>query len=111
MGFMGGFSSGVMRAAPHGAKAVRGRATPVWQNFAADRRRRTHAACTQQKLGQGGVKLVFDVQDVEAFKNACASQGLVFGSTHHGDGYTFANAKDPDKNSLSISSRAYRQHA
>ena len=67
-----------------------------------------HQAAKSVKLGQVGVKLVFDVKDIEAFKQKCAALGLEFGSTHHADGYAFANAKDPDKNSVSISSRAYR---
>jgi predicted enzyme related to lactoylglutathione lyase len=68
-----------------------------------------HQAAKSVKLGQVGVKLTFDVRDVEAFKAAAAARGLKFGSTHQGDGYTFANAKDPDKNSVSISSRAFRK--
>lgn len=65
-------------------------------------------AAKSVKLGQVGVKLTFSVQDVEAFKVASAAQGLEFGSTHQANGYTFANAKDPDGNSISISSRTYR---
>lgn len=68
-----------------------------------------HPAAKSIKLGHVGIKLVFDVEDVEAFKRESAERGLVFGPTHQGDGYCFANAKDPDKNSLSISSRAWRQ--
>jgi hypothetical protein len=64
-----------------------------------------------QKLGQVGVKLVFDVKDVEAFKKCSAELGLMFGSTHLADGYAFANVKDPDGNSVSISSRAFRPRA
>ena len=67
-----------------------------------------HQAAKSVKLGQVGVKLVFDVKDIEAFKQNCAALGLKFGSTHQADGYAFANAKDPDNNSVSISSRAYR---
>jgi predicted enzyme related to lactoylglutathione lyase len=67
-----------------------------------------HAAARSVKLGQVGVKLSFHVQDVEAFKARAASQGLEFGALHTADGYSFANAKDPDKNSISISSRAHR---
>ena len=40
---------------------------------------------------------------------ACAEKGLLFGSTHLGNGYAFANAKDPDGSSVSISSWAHRQ--
>jgi hypothetical protein len=70
-----------------------------------------HQAATSVKLGQVGVKLVFDVADVEAFKAQCAKDGLAFGAIHAADGYQFANAKDPDKNSVSISSRAFRKPA
>ena len=67
-----------------------------------------HRAAKSVKLGQVAVKLVFDVADIEAFKARSAARGLVFGSTHQADGYAFANTKDPDKNSVAISSRAYR---
>lgn len=70
-----------------------------------------HQAAKSVKLGQVGVKLMFDVPDVEAFKKRSAELGLVFGSTHIANGYSFANAKDPDKNSVSISSRAFRKNA
>ena len=65
-------------------------------------------AAKSVKLGQVGVKLSFAVRDVEAFKLESERRGLKFGSTHLANGYSFANAKDPDKNSVSISSRAYR---
>ncbi len=64
-------------------------------------------AAKSVKLGQVGVKLSFAVRDVEGFKAKSAELGLKFGSTHVGKGYSFTNAKDPDKNSVSISSRAY----
>jgi predicted enzyme related to lactoylglutathione lyase len=67
-----------------------------------------HQAAKSVKLGQVGVKLVFSVPDVEAFKATSAARGLEFGSTHQANGYAFANAKDPDGNSVSISSRAFR---
>ncbi|EIM96901.1 glyoxalase [Paraburkholderia hospita] len=67
-----------------------------------------HPAAKGVKAGQATVKLVFDVEDVEAFKAHCATDGLVFGATHRTDGYSFANAKDPDGNSVSISSRGFR---
>jgi catechol 2,3-dioxygenase-like lactoylglutathione lyase family enzyme len=67
-----------------------------------------HQAGKGVKLGQAGVKLTFSVPDVEAFKTAAAELGLTFGSTHQANGYTYANAKDPDGNALSISSRAFR---
>jgi catechol 2,3-dioxygenase-like lactoylglutathione lyase family enzyme len=65
-------------------------------------------AAKSVKLGQVGVKLSFSVRDVEAFKLESEARGLKFGSTHVANGYSFANAKDPDKNSVSISSRAFR---
>jgi len=67
-----------------------------------------HKAGKAQKLGQVAVKLVFDVRDVEEFAAVSAENGLAFGSLHRVDGYTFANAKDPDGNAIQISSRAYR---
>lgn len=67
-----------------------------------------HQAAKGVKLGQVGVKLVFSVEDVEAFKVASAEAGLEFGATHPANGYCYANAKDPDGNSVSISSRIYR---
>lgn len=69
-----------------------------------------HQAAKGVKLGQVGVKLSFHVRDIEAFKRHAASHGMEFGATHSANGYSFANAnaKDPDKNSVSISSRAFR---
>ncbi len=66
-----------------------------------------HPASKSQKEGQSLVKLVFDVEDVEAFCRSSESLGLEFGAIHHADGYIFANTKDPSKNSISISSRAF----
>jgi len=68
-----------------------------------------HQAARSMKIGHAGLKLVFDVEDIEAFKAQAAAKGLVFGATHQATGYTFANAKDPDKNSVAISSRAFRR--
>ena len=65
-------------------------------------------AAKSVKLGQVGVKLSFDIEDIEGFKRQSAERGLEFGSTHQAKGYSFANAKDPDNNSVSISSRAFR---
>lgn len=70
-----------------------------------------HQAAKSVKLGQAGVKLCFHVPDVEAFKAQARAQGLEFGPTHQASGYAFANAKDPDGNAVSISSRAFRQGA
>lgn len=70
-----------------------------------------HQAAKSVKLGQVGVKLSFHVEDVAAFAARAAERGLTFGAIHQANGYQFANAKDPDKNSVSISSRAFRQLA
>jgi len=70
-----------------------------------------HQAAKGVKLGQASVKLVFSVRNIEAFKVLSAERGLVFGSTHKANGYEFSNAKDPDKNTVSISSREYRSNA
>ena len=64
-----------------------------------------------RKGGQTVAKLVFDVPDVDAFCVRAAEQGLAFGAKHKGDGYAFANAKDPAGNSVSVSSRALRRKA
>ena len=61
-----------------------------------------------RKGGQTVAKLVFDVSDVEAFCARAARHGLEFGRIHQGDGYVFANAKDPAGNSISVSSRHFR---
>ena len=66
-----------------------------------------HHAAKGQKTGQSSVKLVFDVEDVAGFCIICAEKGLNFGPIHKADGYVFANCKDPNGNSISISSRAF----
>lgn len=53
-------------------------------------------------------KPFFDVQDIATFCSAAKNNGLEFGSIHKADGYCFANAKDPDGNSIQVSSRAFR---
>ena len=68
-----------------------------------------HQAAKSIKLGQVGVKLSFDVEDVPAFVAQALRGGLKFGAVHSANGYHFANAKDPDGNSLSVSSRAFRK--
>jgi len=68
-----------------------------------------HQAAKSVKLGQVGVKLSFHVQDIEAFIAQAAANGLKFGAVHQANGYSFANTKDPDQNSVSISSRAFRK--
>lgn len=70
-----------------------------------------HQAAKSVKVGQVGVKLCFHVEDVEGFVAAAARKGLKFGAIHEANGYRFANAKDPDKNSVSVSSRAFRVSA
>ena len=67
-----------------------------------------HQAAKSVKLGQVGVKLSFHVEDVERFAEAAGKKGLRFGAIHQANGYQFANAKDPDNNSVSISSRVIR---
>ena len=61
-----------------------------------------------RKSGQTVAKLVFDVPDVDAFCARAAVHGLEFGAIHKGDGYEFANARDPAGNAISVSSRAFR---
>lgn len=67
-----------------------------------------HPAAKTQKDGQALVKLVFDVEDVSAFCESARAKGLDFGKIHKADGYEFANAKDPSRNSVQVSSRAFR---
>ncbi|PZX13966.1 VOC family protein [Celeribacter halophilus] len=69
-----------------------------------------HPLSSAQKEGQVLVKLVFDVEDVEGFCRTAQSNGLTFGKIHKTDSYAFANAKDPAKNPIQISSRAFAQH-
>lgn len=66
-----------------------------------------HPMSGGRRDGQTLVKLVFDVEDVEAFCQDAKQRGLKFGTIHQADGYCFANAKDPAKNSISVSSRAF----
>jgi predicted enzyme related to lactoylglutathione lyase len=68
-----------------------------------------HQAAKGQRGGQSIVKLVFDTADVEAFCARCAKEGLQFGPIHQADNYVYANAKDPCKNAISVSSRAFRK--
>ena len=53
------------------------------------------------------MKLVFDVEDVELFCATAKANGLEFGKIHQADGYSLANAKDPSKNSIQVSRRAF----
>lgn len=68
-----------------------------------------HPAASKQKEGQALVKLVFDVEDVDAFCATAKEKGLEFGKIHRACGYAFANAKDPSKNSIQVSSRAFKE--
>ena len=68
-----------------------------------------HQASKGQRLGQSCVKLVFDVEDIEAYKRESEKKGLKFGVTYKGEGYEFANARDPAKNPIQISRRAFLQ--
>ena len=53
--------------------------------------------------------MVFDVENVPAFCEKCAGEGLLFGPVHLADGYAYANAKDPCGNNISVSSWAFRK--
>ena len=66
-----------------------------------------HPAGKTQKQGQVLVKLVFDVEDVDAFCAEAAGRDLMFGPIHQADGYRFSNTKDPSGNPVSVSSRAF----
>ena len=69
-----------------------------------------HQASKGHRIGQSCIKIVFDVDDIEAFKNASEKRGLKFGMTFKGDGYEFANARDPAKNPIQISRGAFLKH-
>lgn len=64
-----------------------------------------HPTARSQKTGQSTIKLVFDVEDVEDF---VAASKLKFGTIHKAGGYSFANAKDVDGNSVQVSARAFK---
>ncbi len=66
-----------------------------------------HQASRGHRVGQSCIKLVFDVDDIEAFKRRARREGLVFGKTFKGDGFDFANARDPARNPIQISRRAF----
>ena len=69
-----------------------------------------HAASKGHRIGQSCIKIVFDVDDIEGFKRQAARKGLRFGMTYKGTGYEFANARDPAKNPIQISRRAFHPH-
>ncbi|ATC63057.1 glyoxalase [Nibricoccus aquaticus] len=66
-----------------------------------------HQASKGHRLGQSCIKIVFDVDDIETFKSNSLKKGLKFGKTFKGEGYEFANARDPAKNPIQISRRAF----
>lgn len=66
-----------------------------------------HPAGARKQDGQALVKLVFDVPDVAGFCAEAATKGLKFSKVFQMDGYAFANAKDPAKNPVQVSSWAY----
>lgn len=66
-----------------------------------------HPKSAKPKEGQVLVKLVFDVEHVDAFCEVARANGLVFGKIHRVEGYSFANAKDPARNAIQVSSRAF----
>ena len=61
-----------------------------------------------QKSG-AAMKMVFGVEDVNAFRSAKEKEGLKFGVVHEVDGFAFSNAKDPAGNSIQISSRGLKR--
>lgn len=61
------------------------------------------------RAGQSCVKIVFDIPDIEAFKERSAKDGLSWGPIHQCEGYAYANARDPARNLVQISSRAFRK--
>lgn len=61
-----------------------------------------------RREGQRLVKLVFDVEDVDAARAELIGSGVTVGPVHRVDGYAFANLDDPSGNPVSISSRAFR---
>src|SRR3990167_6070649 len=66
-----------------------------------------HQAAKSLKLGSAAIKLSFAVSDVPEFVEAAKAAGIAFGSVHQANGYAFANTKDPDGNSVSVSSRKF----
>ncbi|XYK81530.1 MAG: VOC family protein [Labrenzia sp.] len=66
-----------------------------------------HPLAKGRKAGQTLVKLVFQVEDVETERSSFAEKGLEFSPIHQGDGYQFANTKDPAGNAVSISNRVF----
>ncbi|BEP96152.1 hypothetical protein GmRootA79_45360 [Acidovorax sp. A79] len=67
-----------------------------------------HQAAKSLRLGSAAIKMSFAVTDVQKFVAAAKATGVVFGAIHQANGYAFANTKDPDGNSVSVSSRKFR---
>lgn len=67
-----------------------------------------HQAAKSLRFGSAAIKLSFSVTDVQQFVEAAKAAGLAFGAVHQANGYAFANTKDPDGNSISVSSRKFR---
>lgn len=65
-----------------------------------------HQAAKSQKSG-AAMKLVFAIEDVEAFVRKSEKKGLQFGVIHRAEGFEYANVKDPAGNSISVSSRGF----
>lgn len=68
---------------------------------------RVHKAGKAVKMGQATIKLIFEVSDIEKFKEKSFAKGLKFGTTHKGTYYQFANTKDPNGNGVQITTRKY----
>jgi predicted enzyme related to lactoylglutathione lyase len=66
-----------------------------------------HQAAASQKRGSE-IKIVFQVNDVRAFRAERAAAGLKFGVVHKSVSHEFSNAKDPSGNSIQVSSRGLR---
>lgn len=57
--------------------------------------------------GQSILELVFDVVDVDDFVARAVERGLPFSSVVQAEGYRYARTKDPNGNTISVSSRAF----
>lgn len=69
-----------------------------------------HQDTKSRRPGSAAIKLSFSVPDAAQLA-AAASAGLAFGAIHQANGYAFANTKDPDGNSVSVSSRQFGPQA
>ncbi|UYV36723.1 VOC family protein [Rhodobacteraceae bacterium D3-12] len=68
-----------------------------------------HPAAAKQKERQALVKLVFDIENISAFCEVARADGLEFIKIHKAGRYEFANAENPSKNSILVSSRTIRE--